>query len=52
MINLCKEYPKSELSTEVGSTIDIKSIKKGAGKPKRIRAVLRKMLPLIIVPRK
>ena len=44
--------PIKELSNEVGSTTDIKSIKKGAGKPNRIRAEPRKMLPLIIVPRK
>ena len=32
--------------------MDTKSIKKGAGKPIKIRAEPRKMLPLIIVPRK
>ena len=32
--------------------MDTKSIKKGAGKPNKIRADPRKMLPLIIVPKK
>ena len=52
MISLCRKNPKSELSTEVGSTIDTKRIKNGAGSPNRRRAEPRKMLPLIIVPKK
>ena len=51
-MSLCKENPIKQLSAEVGSTMDTKSIEKGAGNPNRIRAEARKMLPLIKVQRK
>ena len=52
IISLWRENPIKELNIEVGSTMDTKSAKKGAGRPNRIRADPKKILPLIIVPRK
>ena len=51
-ISLCRANPIKEFITEVGSTTETKSNKKGAGKPDRRRAAPRKMLPLTMVPTK